>query len=414
MIPRAADRWASKDDDDQDEADMDFDAEFGFEPLQPNPPPILTLSSSGGANGAPRGPKFKKSPYAHERPTDANNDDPTTDDATTTNAVTAAAAAAATRNISPRRVQSAPTNLLKIYDESLLFEHDEEQDEWFVVPSVKAKAERRLGRKGGLVGATAAASQGDDDNHREDDDDDTDHDDDADTFGQKTGSRHGLRAGTGRTPALTDENMESWDDDFDVDDGKVVDNESNDGGKAAGRPLRIPDAVQNLQHQIKGDAVNLKKFALHIEDLKFLNSDATDMAAGVPASLRPRLAALRARYAADLLKVQVLIALGDYAEDDDADNDDGGAAGASPAAPTEQHLRVLVDMLVGGANGRNGNGKGGLPPAAARELEQMVRDGTLVFGVELMPALIKHMAPLKLSLSKYVEDVRAVLMTAET
>ncbi|KAI8587569.1 hypothetical protein BDZ88DRAFT_236336 [Geranomyces variabilis] len=410
VIPRAADHGGAADEEEEDveEADMDFDAEFGFEPVTPNPPPILSLN---GALTAPRGPKSKtqagREAVGGAIPTDADAD---------------ADAAAATRNISPRRVQSAPTNLLKIYDESLLLEHDDEEDEWFV-PSVKAKAERRLGRKGGLVGAA----------HDNDDDDD---EDDAHTFGEKAG-RGGLRA----VAPAPGENMESWDDDFDAD--------GEDDGDAAGQTLRIPDAVQNLQHQIKGDAVNLKKFALHIEgarcaqletnkrpdlsffsskflsdrftfvhpDLKLLNSDAADMAAGVPASSRSRLAAVRARYAADLLKVQVLIALGDYAEDD---NDVDGSPASQ--APTEQHLQVLVDMMVGGTDRRGAGGKGGggggggggLPPAAARELERMVRDGTLVFGVELMPALIKHMAPLKLSLSKYVEDVRAVLLTAET
>ncbi|KAJ3149354.1 hypothetical protein HDU89_003716 [Geranomyces variabilis] len=380
VIPRAADHGGAADvEEDVEEADMDFDAEFGFEPVKPNPPPILSLN---GALTAPRGPKSK--PQAG-REAVGGGAIPTNADADAD-----VAAAAATRNISPRRVQSAPTNLLKIYDESLLLEHDDEEDEWFV-PSVKAKAERRLGRKGGLVGAA----------HDNDDDDD---EGDANTFGEKAG-RGGLRA---VAPALG-ENMESWDDDFDAD--------GEDDGDAAGQTLRIPDAVQNLQHQIKGDAVNLKKFALHIEDLKLLNSDAADMAAGVPASSRSRLAAVRARYAADLLKVQVLIALGDYAEDD---NDDDGWPASQ--APTEQHLQVLVDMMVGGTDRRGAGGKGGggggggggLPPAAARELERMVRDGTLVFGVELMPALIKHMAPLKLSLSKYVEDVRAVLLTAET
>ncbi|KAJ3021110.1 hypothetical protein HKX48_009205 [Thoreauomyces humboldtii] len=331
-------------DDGNDSDDMDFDAEFGFTDMPMRPPLTFdtpVLHNKGTDAAPPRAPKSKPNfPASPNGPTTIYTPKPPSE-------------APPDRNISPRRIQSAPTGLLKTYDDCLLLDDDgdEDADMWFV-PSVRAKAERRLGTSG-LVGAAADLEE---------------------------------------LEEVADVNLESWDDDFDAQ------------GDA---PLAIPEAVSQRQNHVKGDVVNLKKFALHIEDLKHLHSDGLDMAAGVPVRSRQRLEAVRDNYAQDLKRAEVLIALGDYAEDR-----------PDSTAPTAQHLHVLVELMIGSEAGKSGQkskqaaGNGGtvLSPAATEDLEQMVREGTLVFGVELIPVLMKHMGPLKLSLMKYLDDVRAVLL----
>ncbi|RKO90984.1 hypothetical protein BDK51DRAFT_37131, partial [Blyttiomyces helicus] len=137
---------------DSDPDVLDFDAEFGFAPTPARPNPL-------GARG------------------------PTTE-----------------RNISPRRIQSAPMLALKRFpsDALLLDEGDDTGDEW-IVPSVKAKAARR----------------------RE------------------------------RDQLLAADVCESWDDDFDV----------GEDGEEEGGGLSVPEAVRELQVGLRGDIENVKRFA---------------------------------------------------------------------------------------------------------------------------------------------------------
>ncbi|TPX59949.1 hypothetical protein PhCBS80983_g02105 [Powellomyces hirtus] len=399
------------DDDNDGEEELDFDAEFGFTVTPAMPLVFLGTNQYGNKSGG--------DPKQQETPLQPHQATPRGPKSRPPNVISGGGASGGVedRNISPRRIQSAPTNMLKMYDESLLLaneddEFDEEagvnKDEWFV-PSVKAKAERRLGR-GGLVGMPPVYA------HDEDDEDE-----DEDNNGVENG-RLQMDSGGG-APGGGGAGMESWDDDFDDDHGGGGDDAEMNGGKdgaAGGGLLHIPRAVRELQTQIKGDAVNLKKFALHIEDLRLLHSDATDMAAGVPAS---RLAPLQSQYARELTRVQVLLALGDSSDDDgDATrpkqhNSRHLLVPPHQAAPTEHHMHVLVEMLITGPDHhsqqkKKTGGGGGLSPAAVKSLQQMVADGTLVFGVELVPALLKHMGPLKIALAGYVAELRRVLLGA--
>ncbi|KND03502.1 uncharacterized protein SPPG_00986 [Spizellomyces punctatus DAOM BR117] len=291
------------------DVDLDFDVEFGFTDVRHAP--LANLGHILADENPTSGPIHANTQDNSKNPLTRKSSD---------------------RNISPRRIQSAPTGLLKMYDESMLLE-DDPTDEWFV-PSVKAKAERRLGR-GGMVGA------------EEEEEDE------------------GIK-------------LESWDDDFDV-------GEKDD--------LDIPDSVQNLQKHIRGDVVNLKKFALHIEDLKLIFLDMHDMASGIPSNHTQALRTLQTTYNKEIEKAEVLIAIGDYAEDR-----------PQCTAPTARHLRVLAEMLLGGAKGNV------LSSQAAEDITRMVEQESLAFGVELVPALMKHMSPLKQALTMYVEQLRQLLL----
>ncbi|TPX70674.1 hypothetical protein SpCBS45565_g01662 [Spizellomyces sp. 'palustris'] len=297
------------------DVDLDFDAEFGFTDVRQAPLANLghALAEENPTSGSVNASGLSNTQESSQNPLARKSSD---------------------RNISPRRIQSAPTGLLKMYDESMLLE-DDHADEWFV-PSVKAKAERRLGR-GGMVGAEEEEDEG--------------------------------------------IKLESWDDDFDV-------GEKDD--------LDIPDSVQNLQTHIRGDVVNLKKFALHIEDLKLIFLDMHDMASGIPSNHAPALRTLQTAYSKEIEKAEVLIAVGDYAEDR-----------PQCTAPTARHLRVLAEMLLGGAKGSV------LSSQAAEDITRMVEQESLAFGVELVPALMKHMSPLKQTLTMYVEQLRQLLLQGD-
>ncbi|KAI8818184.1 uncharacterized protein EV422DRAFT_538984 [Fimicolochytrium jonesii] len=256
---------------------------------------------------------------------------------------------AADRKISPRRrIQSAPTASLALQDDSLLLDTNDEDDDWdedrWFVASVKAKASRQLGsaagRGGGMVGA----------NDEEDE--------------EKQG------------------NLESWDADFDNTDAD------------AETALRIPDTVRDLQSHLKSDAINLKKFALHIEDLKLLLNDALDISSALPART---LSHLQKPYAPTFARAHLLIALGSYADD-----------GVDKLTPTDHDMSLLCEMLVTGPAGDKRGGDGRLSEEAERDVKRMMvgNGDVLQFGVELMPALMRHMGPVKEGLRRFVDEVR--------
>lgn len=116
------------------------------------------------------------------------------------------------------------------------------------------------------------------------------------------------------------------------------------------------------------------------------------MESGISSTNPALLPTLQKPYTQSLEQAQVLIALGDYAEDR-----------PDSTAPTERHLRVLADMLTGGSKDR-------LTSQAAEDVVRMVEVGNLDFGVELMPAVVKYMGPLKGRLREYVDVLRRVLV----
>ncbi|KAI9094037.1 hypothetical protein DFS34DRAFT_251320 [Phlyctochytrium arcticum] len=376
----------------EEEEEMDFDKEFGFTDVQ-------VMSIVGQASRRPMAlhqPSIQahageEHPILNDREPFPSNMEPRPP----------AEPFPTERNISPRRIQSAPTGLLKMYDESFFLNevpdddamgHDEE--DWdlgldahnWIVPSVRAKAERRFaghagGREGGLVGVssdTAVAAEYEETKRwLEEDEDDGD---------------CGLKM-----------KMESWDDDFEADDCQDDGRQKVYGTKGGG--LVVPEALQKMQRHIYGDAMNLKKFALHIEDLKLLFLDMNDMTSGLP---HPKLHILQNPFMKDLEQIQVLISLGDYAEDK-----------PSAAPPTQHHLRVLAEMLLDPSSTAQDGGKpvagrrSGVSHDMAEDIVKMVERGNLEFGVELVPALLRHMGPLKSRLMQHVEQVREWIVSGD-
>ncbi|KAI8843617.1 hypothetical protein BC829DRAFT_401034 [Chytridium lagenaria] len=151
--------------------------------------------------------------------------------------------------------------------------------------------------------------------------------------------------------------LESWDDDFG--EAEVC---GRDGGewRREWEELSIPKSVYEAQEALRMDAMHMKEFALHIEDLKLVYLDAIDMAQGLstsphlPPTHHDTLATLRETFTQDLSQIEVLIDLGESSE-------------TSPNA-SERHLRILGDLL-----------------------DEDVRE----FGVSLIPTLIKRIGPLK-------------------
>ncbi|KAJ3073941.1 hypothetical protein HDU98_000243 [Podochytrium sp. JEL0797] len=139
-----------------------------------------------------------------------------------------------------------------------------------------------------------------------------------------------------------DAGLESWDDDF------VVDGEEEEGEKVVVKGhgvvasgLKIPSFLSNVQDALRTDSNNLRKFALHIEDLKLIYMDALDMAFGLDFDHPDLLAPLTARFTPILETAQVLIHLGDFR---DNVND---TTSAEKLATDALHLRVLADLLPG-------------------------------------------------------------------
>ncbi|KAJ3025890.1 hypothetical protein HDV00_012348 [Rhizophlyctis rosea] len=182
--------------------DLDFDAEFGITPL---PPPILKPQpQTTTSTTLPRLPQTPRFPTAVV-PTATN---PTPHDP-----------------LKPRRVQSAPS--IALSSAGLLIDDLQDEDDEWVVPSVKAKAARRRERE---VGKRSGGGEGEE-----------------------------------------EDDVENWDEDFDVGGGEEEEGgdagRSSVAGSGSGR-LCVPEVVRSLQGHIRGDIEAVKKFALHIEGKK--------------------------------------------------------------------------------------------------------------------------------------------------
>ncbi|KAI8805458.1 hypothetical protein BJ742DRAFT_855982 [Cladochytrium replicatum] len=238
------------------------------------------------------------------------------------------------RNISPRRIQSEPSTVLKQceaattdnsgamkFAERLLADRDDDTDgidleEWFV-PSVKAKAQKRKDHCQEILEARSQprmhSSTG---------------------SGDLTLGKH------------SDVGVETWDDDFELEDeaGSVA--EPKHLAKDAGyESLRIPTSIKKTQTMIKTDINNVRKFALHIEDMKLLYDDVKIKADGLrrEAEFSPFVSELDTKYGSQMEKVKVLVDLAQYADDSEASRTIGSESDA--LGPPGRHIQVFATIM---------------------------------------------------------------------
>ncbi|TPX36586.1 hypothetical protein SmJEL517_g01250 [Synchytrium microbalum] len=114
---------------------------------------------------------------------------------------------------------------------------------------------------------------------------------------------------------------ESWDEDFDID---------VDGGQV----LNVPTSVTNSQDTLRIDIANVRKFALHIEDLKFLYAESRQIIDKVTEENRAKVQTLTESYAKDVEHALFLIDLAESAEESD-----------DSITPTDAQRRVLYEIL---------------------------------------------------------------------
>ncbi|KAJ3267282.1 hypothetical protein HDU76_011856, partial [Blyttiomyces sp. JEL0837] len=194
--------------------------------------------------------------------------------------------------------------------------------------------------------------------------------------------------------------LESWDDDF----LGGNDDDHNGGG------IDIPDTVCQLQKSLKMDGIYLKKFALHVEDLRRMYLDAIKIFEGLEAQQTPSksdtLISLQNSYLPDLERVQVLIDLGEYSEDkpDNMVSDD-------------RHLRILADILSLSTQSQGDDEKTTTAKAASSssssstlvELKEIAAtSGKLQFGGELVPLLIRGIVPIKARLGLFISELKEI------
>ncbi|KAJ3289305.1 hypothetical protein HK104_007557 [Borealophlyctis nickersoniae] len=182
---------------------------------------------------------------------------------------------------------------------------------------------------------------------------------------------------------------ENWDDDFELEGGDVG---SQDCGMLR---LEVPDIVLKSQNQIKGDVEAFKSFALHVEDLKLIFLDATDMATGLNASHARTVESLQQAYAADLERARVLIDVGDLPDDP--------MCSQSPVAK-----RVLSEILGLDTKKEEKGVRGGADEEGEEGIGE--RNDNISFGADLVPVLVGSMGPLKARLAAYVGELRAIAL----
>ncbi|KAJ3202890.1 hypothetical protein HDU67_000221, partial [Dinochytrium kinnereticum] len=163
--------------------------------------------------------------------------------------------------------------------------------------------------------------------------------------------------------------LESWDDDFDYEAG---------GGGAAGggergrEGLCIPECVNETQEAVRMDAVNVKEFALHVEDLKLIYTQlqtlTQTLTTPLPPHLLPTLQTLTRAYTPDLTQTQCLIDLGDASSssDDPPPGSGAGAAAGITDPDRDGRVRTLMEVL-GAAAGKDRGGRAGKDRGGRRE-----------------------------------------------
>ncbi|KAJ3409835.1 hypothetical protein HDV05_004188 [Chytridiales sp. JEL 0842] len=274
-----------------------------------------------------------------------------------------------------RRVQSAPSAAFKkIGDEDndvfdALFEDEDEElpvksnsdgakDQWFVA-SVKAKVQKRTEKE---LERSISANAG----------------------------------------------LESWDDDFfDEDDNGVGKAKPQvvGGGMVGG--LKIPEAVGSVQESIKMDAINVRRFAWHIEDLRLLYLDALDIAQGLQATNPNPLVSLQKKYVSWLDHTQVLIDLGDFSEEK-----------ADRMVSDDKHLQIFADILGLPQDSDEEDSafivEGGKEVLTRKTLKEVVGrgKGKMEFGLEYVPTLIEHAGVVKRELGEYVRELRRLAIAS--
>ncbi|KAJ3031173.1 UNVERIFIED_CONTAM: hypothetical protein HDU68_006044 [Siphonaria sp. JEL0065] len=188
--------------------------------------------------------------------------------------------------------------------------------------------------------------------------------------------------------------LESWDDDFFVDGEEeerpvVAAATSNCGGgrvMAGGMSgLTVPEFVHNVQETLRLDAENLRKFSLHIEDLKLIYMDALDISFGLDFECPEKVSPLTQQYQKTLDIAQVLINLGDFNDHNEKMQSD------------DLHLSILGELL-----GEVIGNPGDLKALAMASLKMQ-------FSCEYMQVLIKSIGPVKKNLNKYVTELRKEL-----
>ncbi|KAJ3246180.1 hypothetical protein HDU77_009084 [Chytriomyces hyalinus] len=173
-----------------------------------------------------------------------------------------------------------------------------------------------------------------------------------------------------------DGGLESWDDDFCCFGGEDED------VPAAGNALVVPEFLGSVQEALRVDSENIRKFALHIEDLKLLYLDAQDISIGLEFDAPELVEPVKQKYHSHLETAEVLIHLGDF-------NDD---VGDEKLLTDELHVRVLGQLLGDSV------GVGKLAVARIK----------MEFSGVFMPVLIKCIGPVKVALNEYVNELRKI------
>ncbi|ORY52556.1 hypothetical protein BCR33DRAFT_779830 [Rhizoclosmatium globosum] len=165
--------------------------------------------------------------------------------------------------------------------------------------------------------------------------------------------------------------LESWDDDF-----LVEGEESNSRHTMSG--LQVPLFLKSVQEAVRSEGESLRKFALHIEDLKLIYMDAMDISFGLEFEAPERVEPLAATYQTTLDVAQVLIHLGDFNDHDEK------------LKANDMHLRILGELL-------------------GEELKSIdIARMKMQFGCEYVQILVEKIGPLKKKLIEYVGELRKV------
>lgn len=176
-------------------------------------------------------------------------------------------------------------------------------------------------------------------------------------------------------------NFESWDDDFDVDMDEFI----------------VPPAVENIQKIVKEDISNMRRFALHIEDIKHIYMDTKDISSGIkPSTLKP----LIEKYSESIKYVETLIELAEHTEEEYTHQ---------PHNSRNFDLQTLSEILKIGVREQEKTNQAFERGMTIQELEDMISDGRVHFGVDLVPALIKGIIPLKQTMDCYLKELRCTV-----
>ncbi|KAI8895468.1 hypothetical protein BC833DRAFT_601121 [Globomyces pollinis-pini] len=161
--------------------------------------------------------------------------------------------------------------------------------------------------------------------------------------------------------------VETWDDDFDVEDENDID---------------IPTYMKSIQTKFKTDMLHMRKFALHMQDLKHIFANANVLESAMNKQFKSNVTELSKVYQSTFDQINVLIHLADYKED-----------GTGPNL-TESDLTLLYGMLQ---------------DCDDREIHEMFKKKNVMFGNIIMNHLLERISPLKRELVDYVRQLRELM-----